>query len=781
MSVQNVATGNIGAHFASPFTDYGFGKSGGHLIPSLAYVRPEPSEGLHVVVGTDAVSAAERHPIRKAEVVYGNLKSLFKSDLILDEKDPRWQYKFDRNLGFGEATAFSVSKEFIQGVLRNLNGFDLPEAKKSVQFYLGKPAYDSLAAERRYEKRLKRIFAELGFEKPPILVYEPYAVYYFCRFLLEKPFVRESSPRASRVLVVDHGGGTINSCVVEIDREGEIKTARPKGAQARAGGGSLVDQYLLRKKIREAQFSEEVRAKILDKERLIFPRRHECLMEIEKAKIALTESGASVSTSMQLRLGLQAAPDPWHITLTAGEIEEAFSYVWNQHCKTCISATLGTDDANKIDYVILAGGSCRLRLHKKYIERDFGEFLNQGQTEFFDVGDADKPLALGLCFQGYIELGKQAPSLDSSNVSQRPQQENLSDYIARDIFVALRDEDTDDASTEAVLVAAGSAKEDIWKRGSSVGLRTRKKLRKAFRFAVASNKEALSPKIDGNEFHLVQVRHKMLDKLERHIKVELEVNDEGVCHPRFRLAPHKHPSYFEPDKQSFHIVVPDLARGRRECIPLTTTHDRSVFAFDFGTCVSRVSSLSSAAMKRALDRGVPIITGVGKVEYAREYLEVRAPVIDFPSSEDAKILGRLDQIDPSIAASFRQFLADIRTGSRLSYKGTACELRAVIELLLDNLAPEEEVGARYKTDPQTGRVPYANRARYILEQKRGKEIQDVKKRADAVLRIDESVGSILRGVHRSTSAVVHVGAADELQELHRLHSYFRALANDLLF
>jgi Hsp70 protein len=764
---------------ASAFTAYTYRKTATHLIPSLVYILPEPTEGLHVIVGLEAETGTSQHPVNKTNAVYGNLKALFKSDLIRDEKEAAWHYRFDRNLGFGDTDALAISKEFVRSLVENLPQLNVTEAKQAGTFYVGKPAYTSLALERRYERRVKAIFADLGFQKTPAFIYEPYAVYYYCRFVLGKPFLHNGSLKTARVLVVDHGGGTVNTCVVEIDRKGNIRTSRPKGAQASSGGGNVIDYVLLRRKILESDLDEGVKTALLHKERLSFSRLTECLREIERAKLACAQV-ANGGVQAKLDLGaVNGESVSLPISITAAEIDESFSLVWNRHCRTTIAATLGTDETKKIDYVVLAGGTCRLKRHQTYIERDFGAYLIPGQTEFVDISDADKPVVQGLCIQAYLERVKKDPTFLRSTTEL--QQENLSDFVARDLYLQVTNQSDDDGSKESVadvvLFPAGMPKEALWDKEHELGVTLKRRLKRTFGFAIRSD-EHHDGMYASSDLHTVTIRRKMLDALEKHIKVRTQVNDDGQCRPRLYLAPRKHPEYYEPDKEQFHLLIPDLAKGKPYRKETPIAFGEVVLGFDFGTSVSAISSLNVSVAREILEAGKPFVTGIGTVEHAREEIAQRTDEISL-NPDDRRILREVERLDPVIALSFQQFLADINA-SRLSYKGTACELRAVIELTLDKLAPEEEVKKKYKPDPQSGRVSYSNRARYILEERRTRDVQEVKKCAEAVSVIDENVGNILRGVHKRASTVVHTGAADEVQELQRLHRYFRAIMTDLL-
>src|SRR5215472_4040284 len=90
------------------FRRYEFGLSGRAVVPSLVYIRPDDLEHVRMIVGPDAELGDQKYPVHKEQMVFGNLKSLFKSDLVLADKEPTWKYKFDRNLGYAETNPITV-------------------------------------------------------------------------------------------------------------------------------------------------------------------------------------------------------------------------------------------------------------------------------------------------------------------------------------------------------------------------------------------------------------------------------------------------------------------------------------------------------------------------------------------------------------------------------------------------------------------------------------------------------------------------------------------------
>lgn len=124
---------------------------------------------------------------------------------------------------------------------------------------------------------------------------------------------------------------------------------------------------------------------------------------------------------------------------------------------------------------------------------------------------------------------------------------------------------------------------------------------------------------------------------------------------------------------------------------------------------------------------------------------------------EASILGTLDKLCPPAGACYKQALHDLRDSGRMSWRGTAAEIRETVREVLDKLAPDEAVqespgfqlenGARGPTMKQ--------KVRFILKSRRYSESAR-KPVEDAAGLIEERVGSLVRSVHDRSSSSVHV-------------------------
>ena len=171
----------------------------------------------------------------------------------------------------------------------------------------------------------------------------------------------------------------------------------------------------------------------------------------------------------------------------------------------------------------------------------------------------------------------------------------------------------------------------------------------------------------------------------------------------------------------------------------------------------------------------------GRVETA---IEIRAnspspqPAPRLTTPTEAAILSTLDQIVPTTALSYKQALIELGDQGRLSYRGTACELREVLRELLDHLAPDTDVlkgGVKLERDQR--RPSMKQKAVFILKN-RGVGDTARKTAENSVEAIENSIGALARSVYDRGSLSTHV--ATSRQEVLTLKGYADAVLADLL-
>jgi Predicted pPIWI-associating nuclease len=149
------------------------------------------------------------------------------------------------------------------------------------------------------------------------------------------------------------------------------------------------------------------------------------------------------------------------------------------------------------------------------------------------------------------------------------------------------------------------------------------------------------------------------------------------------------------------------------------------------------------------------------------------------STMEQAIIETLDGLVPSAAASYRQALTDLRDYKRVSFRGTASELRECVREVLDHLAPDEEIVSApgFKLELNVTKPPMKQKARFILRARRVAEgSRQVPE--DMIGLIDESVASLPRSLYTQGSLSTHV--SQTRNQVAQLKVYTDAILAELL-
>ena len=118
---------------------------------------------------------------------------------------------------------------------------------------------------------------------------------------------------------------------------------------------------------------------------------------------------------------------------------------------------------------------------------------------------------------------------------------------------------------------------------------------------------------------------------------------------------------------------------------------------------------------------------------------------DKPTATDTLIISSLNDICPAASASYQQALEDLAQSVRISWRGSATELREALRETLDMLAPDKEVSAEpnFKLEPNAHRPTMKQKVRYILKN-RGLNSGQISTSEDTTKFIEESfLGALL--------------------------------------
>ncbi len=172
-----------------------------------------------------------------------------------------------------------------------------------------------------------------------------------------------------------------------------------------------------------------------------------------------------------------------------------------------------------------------------------------------------------------------------------------------------------------------------------------------------------------------------------------------------------------------------------------------------------------------------------KIELERERLLGResgkVEVVLSSSGVEKQILTTLQTMIPSAALSYLQATQDLKDRPRISYRGTAVELREALREVLDHLAPDDVLlkTEGFKLEKNLTRPTMKQKARFILRS-RGLGSTALSSPQDAVVRVEEGTASLARSVYERGSVSTHVATTRE--EVLQLKLYVDGVLAELL-
>jgi hypothetical protein len=132
------------------------------------------------------------------------------------------------------------------------------------------------------------------------------------------------------------------------------------------------------------------------------------------------------------------------------------------------------------------------------------------------------------------------------------------------------------------------------------------------------------------------------------------------------------------------------------------------------------------------------------------------------SGVETQILTTLRKLVPSAGLSYEQALRDLRGAPRISYRGTAVELREALREVLDHLAPDADVmrSPGFKLEKDATRPTMKQKAQFILKA-RGAVSGAISTPKDAIQRVEDASASLARSVYTRGSVSTHVATTRE--------------------
>lgn len=152
--------------------------------------------------------------------------------------------------------------------------------------------------------------------------------------------------------------------------------------------------------------------------------------------------------------------------------------------------------------------------------------------------------------------------------------------------------------------------------------------------------------------------------------------------------------------------------------------------------------------------------------------------ISIISITESEIFKALLNLSESLSNSYLQVKTDLEDKSRISWAGTAHEIREVITSLLRVLAPDEKVNSQnwYRQEGNTSGPTQKQRVRFIL-QENGASSKE-KEVVESVSKMEDMIADIVRATYSRASDAAHRYKTHK--EVSRIVKYFDVFACDLL-
>jgi hypothetical protein len=176
------------------------------------------------------------------------------------------------------------------------------------------------------------------------------------------------------------------------------------------------------------------------------------------------------------------------------------------------------------------------------------------------------------------------------------------------------------------------------------------------------------------------------------------------------------------------------------------------------------------------------------VSFFRADLELMVPSDSAPpeasprtshSEAEQKILSDLTNRLPSAALSYRQALSDLSDVERVSFRGTAHELREAVREVLDQLAPDEKVlnAPGFRLERDRTKPTMKQKVRFIFKDQQ-RSLTESGPAENAVDAIAETVASMARSTYERGSMSAHTEQTKA--EVLKVKRYVEAVLHDIL-
>jgi len=238
----------------------------------------------------------------------------------------RWAIRPELAGGAGWVSTRAVVGQFFDLLFKQMG--KVPE-----QLVIGVPANLNEEWQRIYRSHISSVLAELGLGRP-IFFYEPFAVFQYYR---HKEKLIPQIGQSLRVLIFDLGGGTLDCCVIETTKEGNLSrgggTNVPIGAQSVQVAGKDVDKKLLQLGVGRQRDPRLRQESVLGRAQ----SKPYILLAVEQMKIELANALADasweadhsdVTVTRHIAAGMYHPEVSFDLTLTGEDLKSAIKGLW---------------------------------------------------------------------------------------------------------------------------------------------------------------------------------------------------------------------------------------------------------------------------------------------------------------------------------------------------------------------------------------------------------------------------------------------------------------------
>lgn len=373
-----------------------------HNIPTLVYHDKQKT-----LVGHEALNN-----IKNLELINSN----FKIDIgKYDSKNFSKDFKIHQTADGVKVSALKLANLFFDSILKRAENFlkdNFSTYPKSVIIAEPLVLQQNNDIDNKwlslYRKNIKMYFEKNKFENISFLP-EPFAVFQYYKYC--KKFEPLNKGEQILVLVIDFGGGTFDTCLIETSESGNIreggKNSKPLGSSSIAKGGNDLDIAILNsiilkhnaketakikkgyRLVRDVKKGKVKQSSLTDEQSNFYKNYQNALVKIQKKKEQLVnnirqwsnEKEPTDSISLTLpRNFFDIKSNKIDYQFTAIQLREIFKQFYQEHLKKGLELTLSRGLINtkkkKPDYILLSGGSSKIAWLNLLMCEDFSSAIS---------------------------------------------------------------------------------------------------------------------------------------------------------------------------------------------------------------------------------------------------------------------------------------------------------------------------------------------------------------------------------------------------------------------